>query len=408
MELFKNANFDFLGNKWPFIFVSVVITIASVASLAIKGGPRYGIDFRGGALVYLKFAERPPVEKLRSALGARLPGGSPEVQEVTGTNEVIVGTELREERELEQARRIIVETLTATFGQGESGKLELNNASQQTIIDRLRGPLAQNGVALTEQQLQDLVATIANFRNTPPQSGLIRSFDQLAGVPGINSQVIQTLKQEATLAPYSIRSVEIVGPKMGAELRKQAIYVVLAALAGMLIYIAFRFEWMYGVAAVLAVFHDTVITIGMFSILNKEISLTVVAALLTLVGYSMNDTIVVFDRIRENLKLNKRMPYADLVNASINQTLSRTVLTSGLTFLTALSLWLFGGAVLNGFSLALVIGIIIGTYSSIFIASPILIFWHNWREQRKRPAGSVPSGSQSAGASRRAPAKAVK
>jgi preprotein translocase subunit SecF len=216
--------------------------------------------------------------------------------------------------------------------------------------------------------------------------------------------VIAALKQEAYVAPYSIRNVEIVGPKMGAELRKQAIYVVLAALAGMLIYIAFRFEWIYGVAAVLAVFHDTIITIGLFSILNEEITLTVVAALLTLVGYSMNDTIVVFDRIRENLKINKRLGFYELVNASINQTLSRTILTSGLTFLTALSLLLFGGPVLRGFSLALVIGIIVGTYSSVFVASPILVWGRDWIEARKHKASSA-VGSAAASA-RRAPAKA--
>jgi preprotein translocase subunit SecF len=191
---------------------------------------------------------------------------------------------------------------------------------------------------------------------------------------------------------------------MGRELQRQALYVVFWALMGMLVYIGFRFEWIYGLAAVIAVFHDTVITIGLFSVFNKEISLTVIAALLTLIGYSMNDTIVVFDRIRENLKLNKRMGFQDLVNASINQTLSRTVLTSGLTFLTALSLWLFGGPVLNGFSFALVVGIIIGTYSSVFIASPILIFWRDYVEKRKRPAASAGG----AGPVRRSPAKAVK
>jgi preprotein translocase subunit SecF len=154
----------------------------------------------------------------------------------------------------------------------------------------------------------------------------------------------------------------------------------------MLVYIAFRFEWIYGVAAVLAVFHDALITIGLFSIFKKEIDLTVVAALLTLVGYSMNDTIVIFDRIRENLKILRREPLPSLINKSINQTLSRTILTSGLTFLTALSLFLFGGSVLNAFSFALVVGIIIGTYSTIFIASPVLVFWQNFLEGRKRTA----------------------
>jgi preprotein translocase subunit SecF len=222
----------------------------------------------------------------------------------------------------------------------------------------------------------------------------------------VNAQVLQVLKQETYTSPYGIRDIQIVGPKMGEELRRQAIYVVLAALAGMLIYIAFRFEWIYGVAAVLAVFHDTLITIGFFSILDQEITLTVVAALLTLVGYSMNDTIVVFDRIRENLKLSKRGSYYDVVNASINQTLSRTALTSGLTFLTALSLLLFGGPVLRGFSLALVIGIIIGTYSSVFIASPIVIWLRDWLESRKHK--SQLTAAPAAAVRGRAPAKTAK
>jgi len=405
MELFKNTNFDFLGKKWPFIIVSLLLTAAGLVSLAMKGGPRLGIDLKGGALVYVKFANQPPLEKLRDVLGKGLPGGTPEIQEVTGTNEVIIGTEMRDERELAKVRELIVQILASTFGLGQSaGKLDINNVGQQAMIDRLRGPLASAGVNLTEQQLTDLVRNIAQFRDTPPRSGIITNFEGLSGVPGVTSQVIQVLKQEAAIAPYSIRGVEIVGPKVGGELQRQAIYVVLWALLGMLVYIGFRFEWIYGIAAVIAVFHDTIITVGLFSIFNKEISLTVIAALLTLIGYSMNDTIVVFDRIRENLKLNKRMGFYDLVNASINQTLSRTILTSGLTFLTALSLWLFGGPVLNGFSFALVVGIIVGTYSSVFIASPILVYWRDAMEKRKK---SLPP-SATAATARRASAKVVK
>ena len=153
----------------------------------------------------------------------------------------------------------------------------------------------------------------------------------------------------------------------------------------MLVYIAFRFEWIYGLAAVVATFHDVLITLGLFSLFDKEISLNVVAALLTLVGYSMNDTIVVFDRIRETVKQGRRGAFEDVVNESVNRTLSRTVLTSGLTFISAIALLLFGGPVLHGFSFALVCGIIVGTYSSIFVASPILIFWRNFAERRARP-----------------------
>jgi len=225
-----------------------------------------------------------------------------------------------------------------------------------------------------------------DFRNTPPRSGLIANLDDLGKVAGVTPQILNVIKQETYPGKLTVINTEMVGAKIGADLQRQAFLAVLYALGGMLVYIAFRFEWIYGVAAVIAVFHDTIITIGLFSLFNKEISLTVVAALLTLVGYSMNDTIVVFDRIRENLKLMRRESLENLINISVNQTLSRTVLTSGLTFLTALSLFLFGGQVLNGFAFALVVGIIVGTYSSIFIASPILIFWQEFMESRKKPA----------------------
>ncbi|MCZ2154811.1 MAG: protein translocase subunit SecF, partial [Bryobacterales bacterium] len=166
------------------------------------------------------------------------------------------------------------------------------------------------------------------------------------------------------------------------------------ALGGMLIYIAFRFEWIYGVGAVLAVTHDVIVTVGFFSIFGKEISLTVIAALLTLVGYSMNDTIVVFDRIRENLKITRRERFVDTMNNSINQTLSRTVITSGLTLLTCLALLFFGGPALNGFAFALVCGIVVGTYSSIFIASPIVELGHGFLEMRRRPATGAVKGAR--------------
>ena len=173
-------------------------------------------------------------------------------------------------------------------------------------------------------------------------------------------------------------------PRSALQLEKKALQATLFSMAGMLVYLWFRFQLIYGVAAVVACFHDTLITIGAFALTNQEISLTVIAAILTLVGYSMNDTIVVFDRIRENLRLSRREPLPDLVNRSINQTLSRTVLTSGLTFLTVLSLYIFGGQVLKGFSFALVVGILIGTYSSIAVAAPMLVAWQEWRAKKGR------------------------
>jgi preprotein translocase subunit SecF len=218
---------------------------------------------------------------------------------------------------------------------------------------------------------------------------------------------MNTLKQECYLAPYHVFETAMVGPKVGKDLRTKAILATLYALAGMLVYIAFRFEWIYGLAAVIAVFHDTLITIGLFSIFHKEISMTVIAALLTLVGYSMNDTIVIFDRIRENLKLMRREPLESLMNKSINQTLSRTVMTSGLTFLTVIALFIWGGPVLHGFSFALVCGIIVGTYSSVFIASPIVLFWHNYTDGRRK-ASAVLAAPARTDAVRKSPTKAVR
>jgi preprotein translocase subunit SecF len=194
--------------------------------------------------------------------------------------------------------------------------------------------------------------------------------------------------------------VDVVGPTVGRQLEVKAIEATLLSLAGMLVYLWFRFQLIYGVAAVVACFHDTLITVGAFALLDSfgfkgmEISLTVIAAILTLVGYSMNDTIVVFDRIRENLRLSRRESLPDVVNRSINQTLSRTVLTSGLTFLTVLSLFIFGGPVLRGFSFALVVGILIGTYSSIAIAAPMLVAWQQWRAGSSRPV-SLPTAKRS-------------
>lgn len=191
--------------------------------------------------------------------------------------------------------------------------------------------------------------------------------------------------------PFKVRNTSVVGPTVGKQLEKQAGLATLYSLAGMLVYLWFRFQLIYGVAAVVACFHDTLITVGFFALTEQEISLTVIAAILTLVGYSMNDTIVVFDRIRENLRMSRRESLPDVVNRSINQTLSRTVLTSGLTFLTVLSLYVFGGQVLKGFSFALVVGILIGTYSSIAVAAPMLVAWQQWRGQQGQAAPLPPA-----------------
>jgi len=372
MELFKNTDYDFLGKKWPFIFASLVLSVAGLGSIALKGGLKYGIDFKGGALMTVKFASEPPLDKIRAAMSHSEIKGDVSVQNFTGAtaqNEVEIGTELQEERQLNINRQAMESVLVNTFGQPGSGKLDFAN-------DRY--------------------------------SGLITDFGQLSSTPGVNPGIINTLRQECYLAPYHVIQTQMVGPKVGAELRTKAVLATLYALAGMLAYIAFRFEWIYGLGAVIACFHDTIITIGLFSLFNKEMSMTVIAALLTLVGYSMNDTIVIFDRIRENLKMNRREPLERVMNKAVNQTLSRTIMTSGLTFLTVIALFVWGGPVLHGFSFALVCGIIVGTYSSVFVASPIVLFWHNYADQRKRPSRPVLATAARTENVRKSPTRAVK
>jgi preprotein translocase subunit SecF len=345
--------------------------------------------------VDLNFIKRPSADVIRAALHQKI-SSEIEVQEVTNSQEVMVSTGARDDGALQVVRGDMISTLNSAFNKNEGTKMDLNTAPQSAISERLREAMGKAGIGFSDDQLAALTKAIATYRDTPPRSGLVSNLDDLSQVPGVTPQILNVIKQEFFPGNFTVRSVEIVGPKIGADLRQQAINVVLIALAAMLVYIAFRFEWIYGVAAVIAVFHDTIITIGLFSLFGKEIDLTVIAALLTLVGYSMNDTIVTFDRIRENLKLGVRGSFTDVVNLSINQTLSRTILTSGLTFLTAISLFLFGGQVLNGFSFALVVGIIVGTYSSIFVASPILVFWRNLAQGRRQSGKPAVSDSRAA------------
>ncbi len=301
-------------------------------------------------------------------------------------NEVLIDLDVQEtsEQALDQGKTKIINTLETN---APAGKQDLNNASFLSIKNYLMDKDAMHLGSDADQKYSQQAQAIVDTRDKA-QGGVLSSFDQLKGT--VDPAVVASLPDGFFLSDFGVRNVEIVGPQVGAQLRKQALLATAYSLAGMLIYLGFRFEWIYGIAAVVTVFHDTLITVGAFSLLNKDISLTVIAAILTLIGYSNNDTIVVFDRIRENIKLMRREKLSEIVNRSINQTLSRTILTAGLTFLTVLALYLFGGEVLRGFSLALVIGILIGTYSSIAIAAPILVAYQDWR-MNKGKRGAVMS-----------------
>jgi preprotein translocase subunit SecF len=386
MEFFHEPNIDWMGRKWYFISVSLALLAAGLISIAVHHGLLYGIEFRSGTEVTVKFAKAPNIGAIRNELAKENWRGA-SIQSIgpASAHSVIIELPLAkgaaQGEALDAGKTAIVKVLTALYGGAKGDKVDFNNATAKTVEDHLlvADPLglAAKGMEAATSTYQGLSEAMTKFRDNPPQSGLITNFQQLSAVHGVTPAIIGVLEKDFYLSGFTLAAGEtkIVGPKVGSDLRREAVYVTLAGLAAMLVYIWFRFELIYGVSAVIAVFHDVLITIGLFSLFQKEITLSVIAALLTLVGYSMNDTIVTFDRVRENLPSSKREDFSGLVNRSINQTLSRTILTSGLTFLAVLSLYLFGGDVIHGFAFAMVVGVIVGTYSSIAIASPLLVFW---------------------------------
>lgn len=369
LQFFKDVRIDWLANRRLFIAISVLLMLAGLVSAivrqAVPGGTEafnLGVDFKGGTVITARFLKQRPSDEALRAEFAKQKISDAIIQSTDKPDVVLIKVPRQE-------------SAAPTTAQPATG-------AQPSQEQQAQGQPAQPGQAAQGQPAQ-------------PSQGVQAQVD-----PGV-SKVKQALdsfgpKDEA----YKIESTEAVGEIAGKQLRTQAIAVTLAALVGILMYIAFRFEWTYGAAAVIAVFHDVLVTLGFFSIFQWEISLTVIAALLTLVGFSVNDTIVVFDRIRENLRLHRRDTLYKVTNDSINQTLSRTVITSGLVFLSVLAMVLFGGEVLRGFSLALLIGIVFGTYSSVAIASPIMVWWQQRLDASKqrstpvRESGATREGRQ--------------
>jgi preprotein translocase subunit SecF len=407
MEFFKGVNVDWMGKAKYFVTLSLVLLAVGWASILKNGGLRYGIDFRGGTLVYVRFAGAPPIDQIRKGLQSAGLANSTiqsisDIGNSASQRDVVIGLEQKGtgDESLDAGKNAILDVLHKTFGTDSSGKQDFNSITAPALADylTLKDPLALGANA--GDRYKDLAQKLTDARDKD-HGGIVTSFDELKNVPGVTQPTLTALAGGFSLGNFTIRNVEIVGPKVGAQLRRQAVLATLYALLGMLVYIAFRFEWIYGAAAVIAVFHDVLITLGFFSLFHYEISLTVIAALLTLVGYSMNDTIVIFDRVRENLRLMRREPFAAIVNKSINQTLSRTILTSGLTFLTVVVLYLMGGEVLRAFAFAMVVGVVVGTYSSFGIAAPIVVVWNKYRGQGAAISAGSAAEKRMAAAARR-------
>lgn len=345
LELFKNINVDWMGLRRPLIFISIVVLLAGLSSAVgrqfTEGGTEafnQGVDFKGGTVVIAKFREKPSADTVRTALQS-LSVGETVIQDSTD----------------KQDEMLIKVPNMGARPEECPGVDEASRCYVKKALDTL----------------------------------------------GKEADGAKTLAED-TAAAYKIVGTDTVGPVASAQLRNQAVIATLLGMVGILLYIAFRYDWTYAAGAVIAVFHDVLITLAFFSIFQWEVNLTVLAALLTLVGFSVNDSIVIFDRIRENITLHRGESIYKLTNDSINQTMSRTIVTNGLVFLSVLALVLFGGEVLRAFSLALFVGSITGTFSTIAIASPIAIWWQDKIGEAKVKEVLAPVvGEKMASASRR-------
>ncbi|MBA4183343.1 MAG: protein translocase subunit SecF [Acidobacteria bacterium] len=379
-EFFTNIKVDWMGYRKPLIAISILILLAGLISAigrqAVEGGTdafNLGVDFQGGTVITAKFKNQKPSEdEIRAAL------------QTVGINESVI------QASTDKTDEVLIKV--PLMGNSEGTQPSSNDTNQAAANSNSQISNNSNNQTAAETQ-----ATEQNNQVDGGRALVKRSLDTLVGR---EAEGTLSLNDDPNAA-YKIVGTDAVGPVAGAQLRNQAVIATLLGMIGILLFIAFRYDWTYAAGAVIAVFHDVLVTLAFFSVFQWEVSLTVLAALLTLVGFSVNDSIVIFDRIRENLTLHRNRSLYDLTNESINQTMSRTIITGGLVFLSVLALVLFGGEVLRGFSLALFVGVITGTYSTIAIASPIAIWWQDKLGAAKVKQAEVQRTEKLASASRR-------
>jgi preprotein translocase subunit SecF len=353
-------------------------------------GLNFGIDFTGGTQVLAKFREAPDLGRLRTTL-AGVTTGEPVIQrfDEPEKHEVIVRLQNPADEEGDLTRPII-DRLMGEFNADLGDRFDLNTQGSQSLtlllVDANPDGIAGDGETL-RAHYAPMADAVLDYRK---QHGIFDSMDQLGEIPELSEAAASAIRDRGTAGSFALLGAESVGPAVGADLKRQASLAIGLSLVGMLVYIWVRFQLPYGVGAVAALFHDVTVTLTALAITHREINLPTIAALLTLVGYSVNDTVVVFDRVRENLRLHRGDRLEEVMNASINQTLSRTIITSGTTLIVVLTLYIFGGDVINTFAFVLLVGIIVGTYSTVFIASPVALWISrllNARRERRRSKG---------------------
>ena len=392
MRLFRTTNIDFIGLTKACVTGSLALIAISTVLLFARG-LNWGVDFTGGAQIVYAFSKTPDENEVRKIVeAANVTVTSVQRYDKAEKNQVLLRVPMEKKEGRDVAGEVTKALTKALFPKGlEAGTFDLNLNGADILAKKLQQAdpeqMASRAGVDVKVEYERIAEALIKARS---EKGLFHSIDEAAAAPGVSPAVGSWLKSSTVAGPLTLISNENGGPQVGKDLRKKGLWAVVLSWAAMLAYIALRFRSAsFGTAAVVALIHDSWITLGLCSLFGVEISLTVVAAFLTLIGYSVNDTVVVYDRIRENLEKPKKEPLALLVNRSVNETLSRTVITSTLTFLVVVALFFLGGEVLRPFAFVLLVGIIVGTYSSIFIAAPLVITWENWRS--KRAAASAPA-----------------
>ena len=390
LQFFHNANFRLMwATKWVFMVFSGVAMVVAIGAILVKGF-NYGIDFAGGTAVQVRFSETPRLDEIRSNLEAA--GlGDVTIQRIgdAADNEILIRVERKAEEGTDAegggASEKVLSALRGLGGAGApgSGQIDLNTSSEATLREflatRLPADSAGTSGDATAPALEPaaLAKRIIDARNA--RGGLFTDMSQVTAIPGVGDGVVQALRESAVLGGFTLRGVDFVGPTAGKELLRNTAWAIFGSSLGILIYVWFRFHKItWGVASLVALVHDVTISAGAMALTGKEFSLPVVAALLTILGYSINDTIVIFDRIRENLRLYRDVDFERVVNASVNQTLSRSILTSFTVFVAVFALFQYGGEKLNPMSFCLLVGVVFGSYSTIFVAAALLVVAHQY------------------------------
>jgi len=379
MQFLTDSHIDFMKYRKVLIWVSILLLVTACAELFFLTGLNLGIDFAGGTQLTVSTRDKVDIDQLRRTFeNAGLREAQIQRYGIGDTNEVLIKAPVVGGSE-EGSGEALVEALNSDLNRDAGDKLDLNQRGADALATLLYDTDPDGRVVLDEIGARDEYATVARaVLEKRKELTIFTAWEQLEGIEGLTDSALGTLKDSAHLGAFHVLQNDNVGPQIGSELRKKGLSAVLLSFFGMLLYIWFRFELRFGIGALVAVVHDFLITLGLYALMNYEFNLPTIAAFLTLVGYSVNDTVVIFDRVRENMRRFRSKPLVDIMNLSLNQTLSRTILTSGTTLVVVICLFVFGGEVIRGFAFVLLIGVIVGTYSSIFVASPFALAWEKY------------------------------